>query len=490
MLCFFLFIILVFVVGMIYAVVELFLFKQHTNKFNPHDIYFPKDITLLFDIDVATKRARTGALNWISKRELSSKNLLNKRRLINKLCYWNNLWTDLYAVSNNNFFNIILFNNNKKYKKVNLVTNVLSNTSYVTNTDLNNNIFAETKLTNNSNYLVGVYLKKYKLNKELPTKAIKAAQRLITTKLNLARFTSHVMQAYLLNTMYWMQTYYTIRSGVQNFTHSTVIEIVWTIIPSLVLVFIGVPSFILLYAMDEIIEPDLVVKCIGHQWYWSYEIEYPVFYEKSETEEIVPVIETSTLMTTLVSNEVKEVNDNFNDSFNDDSFNTYLEYTWMAESNGASIFYISHEDEIITTAEETLIDHPKWGYMSFDSYMVNEPDLIKGQLRLLEVDNPLILPIKTHIDLLVTANDVLHCWTVPSFGVKMDAVPGRLNHANVFIERAGTFYGQCSEICGVNHGFMPIKVIGVDLHQFLTLVNLHHLTSQTNDSIAYNYIYN
>ena len=91
--------------------------------------------------------------------------------------------------------------------------------------------------------------------------------------------------------------------------------------------------------------------------------------------------------------------------------------------------------------------------------MINENDLKEGELRLLEVDNPLYLPVRTHIDLLITANDVLHSWTIPSFGVKCDAVPGRLNHSNLFIERTGIFYGQCSELCGVNHGFMPIQIL-------------------------------
>jgi len=98
--------------------------------------------------------------------------------------------------------------------------------------------------------------------------------------------------------------------------------------------------------------------------------------------------------------------------------------------------------------------------------MINESDLQEGDLRLLEVDNPLYIPVRTHIDLLITANDVLHSWTIPSFGVKCDAVPGRLNHSNLFVERTGIFYGQCSEICGVNQGFMPIKVIVEDSVNF------------------------
>ena len=99
--------------------------------------------------------------------------------------------------------------------------------------------------------------------------------------------------------------------------------------------------------------------------------------------------------------------------------------------------------------------------------MVQTSDLVEGELRLLEVDQRLLLPIKTHIQVYVTAADVLHCWTVPSLGVKLDACPGRLNQVSTYIKRAGVFYGQCSEICGINHGFMPIVVEAVSMKEFV-----------------------
>lgn len=175
--------------------------------------------------------------------------------------------------------------------------------------------------------------------------------------------------------------------------HGKALEIVWTITPSLVLVMIAIPSFALLYSMDELIEPALTIKAIGHQWYWSYE---------------------------------------------------YSDY-----------------DE---------------GDLVFDSYMLQEDDLEEGQLRLLEVDRRVWLPTETHVRVLVTASDVLHCWAVPSLGVKMDAVPGRLNQTSVFIKREGVFYGQCSELCGVNHGFMPIciKAVPVELFNFWADFNLNN----------------
>jgi len=164
----------------------------------------------------------------------------------------------------------------------------------------------------------------------------------------------------------------------------TVLEVVWTIIPTFFLMFIALPTFALIYAMDEVVSPGVTVKVIGHQWYWSYE---------------------------------------------------YSDLTTPDNKDG----------------------------IVFDSYMVPEEDLVKGELRLLEVDRRVVLPIETHIRLLITSADVLHCWTVPSLGVKIDACPGRLNQISLFIKRSGVFYGQCSEICGINHGFMPIVVEGVEL---------------------------
>jgi cytochrome c oxidase subunit 2 len=169
--------------------------------------------------------------------------------------------------------------------------------------------------------------------------------------------------------------------NVEVFTHSSLLEIIWTFFPAAILLIIAVPSFSLLYSLDELVDPEISIKIVGHQWYWSYEIS-------------------------------------------DFSINDF-EY-------------------------------------GFDSYMIGVDDLTQGSFRLLEVDNRLILPTNTHIRLLVTAADVLHCWTIPSFGVKIDACPGRLNQASLFIKREGIFYGQCSEICGVNHGFMPIVVKAVN----------------------------
>jgi len=169
--------------------------------------------------------------------------------------------------------------------------------------------------------------------------------------------------------------------------HGTTIEVVWTLIPAIILIMIAVPSFALLYSVDEVVDPAITVKVVGHQWYWSYE---------------------------------------------------YGDY--LAENNE---------------------------FINFDSYIVPEDELGIGDLRLLEVDNRIILPTETHVRLIVTSADVLHSWTIPSFGVKLDACPGRLNEASLFIKRQGIFYGQCSEICGVNHGFIPICVEAVTIENYI-----------------------
>jgi len=174
-----------------------------------------------------------------------------------------------------------------------------------------------------------------------------------------------------------------------KFAHSNELEITWTIMPAIILVLIAVPSFSLLYSMNDLSEPSVTVKIIGHQWYWSYEYS--------------------------------DLERNFNRSSD----------------------------------------------LTFDSYMVNKKNLSKGQFRLLETDLRVMLPVKTHIRLLVTSSDVIHSWAVPSLGIKVDAVPGRLSQAFLYIKRKGVFFGQCSEICGINHGFMPITVKVVNPKEYI-----------------------
>nr|YP_010632454.1 cytochrome c oxidase subunit II [Cladonia uncialis]WBP63172.1 cytochrome c oxidase subunit II [Cladonia uncialis]WBP63308.1 cytochrome c oxidase subunit II [Cladonia uncialis]WBP63498.1 cytochrome c oxidase subunit II [Cladonia uncialis] len=171
-------------------------------------------------------------------------------------------------------------------------------------------------------------------------------------------------------------------------SHGTLIELIWTITPALILILIAFPSFKLLYLMDEVIDPAMAILAEGHQWYWSY--QYPDF--------------------------------------------------------------LNSDDEFI----------------EFDSYLIPESDLEDGTLRMLEVDNRLILPEHTHIRIIVTGADVIHSLACPALGLKCDAYPGRLNQTSVIISREGTFYGQCSEICGILHSSMPIVIESVSIEKFVS----------------------
>jgi len=116
--------------------------------------------------------------------------------------------------------------------------------------------------------------------------------------------------------------------------------------------------------------------------------------------------------------------------------------------------------------------------------MLPEEDILKGGLRLLEVDNPIVLPVETHVRVIVTAADVLHCWALPAAAIKLDACPGRLNQTSLFFKRTGTFYGQCSEICGVNHAFMPIVVKADTLDNYITWIQ-----TRLEEDLLHNFSY-
>nr|P98032.1 RecName: Full=Cytochrome c oxidase subunit 2; AltName: Full=Cytochrome c oxidase polypeptide II [Daubentonia madagascariensis]AAA67897.1 cytochrome oxidase II [Daubentonia madagascariensis] len=166
-----------------------------------------------------------------------------------------------------------------------------------------------------------------------------------------------------------------------NTMNAQEVETVWTILPAIICILIALPSLRILYMMDEINNPSLTIKTMGHQWYWTYE-------------------------------------------------------------------YTDYEN------------------MTFDSYMTSTNDLTPGELRLLEVDNRMVLPTELPIRVLVSSEDVLHSWTVPSLGLKTDAIPGRLNQTTLMASRPGLYYGQCSEICGANHSFMPIVLELIPLKYF------------------------
>ena len=167
----------------------------------------------------------------------------------------------------------------------------------------------------------------------------------------------------------------------KTFTHASLLEIIWTGVPVIILIVIAVPSFKLLYYQDRTPEADMTIKAIGNQWFWSY--EYP--------------------------------------------------------------------------------DH---GDLYFDAIMLEDDELAEGQPRMLATDYNVVVPVDTTVRVLVTANDVIHAWAMPSFGVKIDAVPGRMNETWFRANEEGIYYGMCSELCGVLHGFMPIAVEVVSQEAF------------------------
>jgi cytochrome c oxidase subunit 2 len=204
--------------------------------------------------------------------------------------------------------------------------------------------------------------------------------------------------------------------------HGTNIEIVWTIVPSLILILIAIPSFALLYATDELVDPSVTIQVIGHQWYWSY--EYNDLTHMEQTKVVVP-------------------------------FSGLTKKCFMdILTNPENVQFSDYINAVPTVKTEFMA-----GTIEFDSYMRQESDLNLGELRLYETDFPLVLPKFTHIRFMITADDVIHSWSVPALGIKVDAVPGRINHAHTYIKYSGIFYGQCSELCGVNHAFMPIQIL-------------------------------
>nr|AND96722.1 cytochrome c oxidase subunit 2 [Onthophagus rhinolophus] len=189
-----------------------------------------------------------------------------------------------------------------------------------------------------------------------------------------------VMVGYLMGTLFFNK--YNYRFLLEN----QMIEIIWTIAPAVTLIFIALPSLQLLYLLDEINNPMISMKSIGHQWYWSYEYS----------------------------------------------------------------------------------DFKK---LEFDSYMIPMNEIKLDSFRLLDVDNRTILPYNSQIRMLITAADVIHSWTIPALSVKIDATPGRLNQISFLMNRAGLFFGQCSEICGANHSFMPIVIESISMKYFIKWMN-------------------
>lgn len=191
----------------------------------------------------------------------------------------------------------------------------------------------------------------------------------------------------------------------QKFYDNTLLEVIWTLIPVILLIAIAVPTFKMIYYANISPEADLTLKVVGRQWYWTYE-------------------------------------------------------------------------------------YPDNGGIKFDSYMIQDQDLKPGQLRLLDVDNRAFLPAGTTIRIQVTGGDVIHSFTVPSFGIKIDAVPGRVNETWIKVDQPGVYYGQCSELCGVGHAFMPIAIEIIPKEEFENWITQAKIKYATNNTIINRYVRN
>lgn len=200
-----------------------------------------------------------------------------------------------------------------------------------------------------------------------------------------------------------------ILSNIRQVRHEARAETIWTLAPFMIVATIMIPSFILLYISESDEDPLYTFKAIGHQWYWTYE--------------------TASILDPVAPRAYP---------------NSFL-YWWDQTGSMIYAFWEKYRMDI------------------FDSYLKPESNLNHGEFRLLEVDNALVLAVDEPSRIIVTASDVLHSWALPSFGIKVDAVPGRLNQVLFTINREGIFYGQCSELCGTGHGFMPIKVMCINL---------------------------
>jgi len=241
--------------------------------------------------------------------------------------------------------------------------------------------------------------------------------------------------------------------------HMSTLEVIWTLLPVLALISIALPSLSMLYYFSLSFSPAIVINVIGHQWFWSYEYQpyneelfsiFPLVTEK--------LVRYQTLANATLYKGILDINwpvfaYHYNEIMNFASKNGLMSIFTDPRCIQAGI--------VPSIMAQWLNPFEEIVKYTFDSIMLQVEDLNYGSFRLLEVDKPLYLPVDTPIRVIVSSDDVLHSWAVPSLGVKIDCVPGRLNVVEFRIARTGIFYGQCSEICGTQHGFMPICIVSV-----------------------------
>jgi cytochrome c oxidase subunit 2 len=251
-----------------------------------------------------------------------------------------------------------------------------------------------------------------------------------TERLSLIETNSEGLNTIGLNLWYNKNVYKFM--SVSDISEYRYLEVIWCLLPIGSLLLISIPTFSLIFSLDSSVDPVYTIKVIGRQWYWTYDLDV--------------VINNNIVGLDSVDVEKLKIGDNVE----------------KGKQNQVVFLRVSDYNKYALR----LSDDAKPISFEFDSNLVFDDDLSKGTHRLLEVDNRLFLPVGVPIRLLITSTDVLHSWAVPSLGIKVDAVPGRLNQFVVEIKRPGVFYGQCSELCGPFHGFMPIVIQAVSLDKF------------------------
>ncbi len=211
----------------------------------------------------------------------------------------------------------------------------------------------------------------------------------------------------------------------RSFASAPILEFIWTLTPTLILLFLSLPTMVYLYTMDCQEIANFLIKVTGHQWYWHYELNFIYL-----------------------------------------NFSDFLNFYQNTLQNFSKNYFLSKSCLFFTFSQLTESDFKNTYitlnlpyFFEVEQFQKSTINLVPGELRLLEVSSDFVLPVDKMIKLVITSIDVLHCWTIPGFGIKMDAVPGRLNIVFLKSRLPGVFYGQCSELCGINHGFMPIKLI-------------------------------
>jgi len=235
----------------------------------------------------------------------------------------------------------------------------------------------------------------------------------------------------------------------EEFNHAPWIEFTWTVIPMIMLAFMGWPSFKTLYAIEQLIDPLHTIIILGNQWYWSY-----VYSDFDLVSDIILELDSKNKINSLKKKAITAI-----------QLSTCLLINLELEKAWKNKEFFQYLGKKLRDFEESKI--------LYDCVILSDIDLPKGYPRMLATDQVLVLPAYAAVRLLITSNDVIHSWALPSHGIKSDAIPGRINQINFITSFYGTFWGQCSELCGINHGFMPIEVRVLPLNDYFDYIRLN-----------------